>query len=62
MSSMPNYFSPYLLKGLAAQDLPLEKDPQLKALQQELVAVDGSLLPALPKMLWALWLDEHTGR
>jgi len=48
-----------LLKELAAQALPLEKDPQLKALQQELVAVDGSLLPALPKMLWALWLDEH---
>jgi hypothetical protein len=24
-----------------------------------LVAVDGSLLPALPKMVWALWLDEE---
>jgi len=24
-----------------------------------LVAVDGTLLPALPKMLWALWLDEQ---
>jgi len=23
-----------------------------------LVAVDGTLLPALPKMLWALWLDD----
>ncbi len=23
-----------------------------------LVAVDGSLLPALPQMVWALWLDE----
>jgi hypothetical protein len=48
-----------LLKELAAQALPLEKNPQLKALQQELVAVDGTLLQALPKMLWALWLDEN---
>ncbi len=48
-----------LIKDLATQALPLEKNPQLKALQQELVAVDGTLLPALPKMLWALWLDEH---
>ncbi len=48
-----------LIKELAAQALPLEKNPQLKALQQDLVAVDGSLLRALPKMLWALWLDEH---
>ena len=37
----------------------LEKDPKLKSLQQALVAVDGTLLPALPKMLWALWLDDR---
>jgi hypothetical protein len=30
---------------------------ELQALQ-DLTAVDGSLLPALPKMAWALWLDE----
>lgn len=24
-----------------------------------LTAVDGSLLPALPRMVWALWLNEH---
>jgi len=24
-----------------------------------LTAVDGSLLPALPRMMWALWLNEH---
>jgi len=48
-----------LIKELAAKALPFEKNPQLKALQQELVAVDGTLLPALPKMLWALWLDEQ---
>ncbi len=48
-----------LMKELAAKALPLEKDPRLKKMQQHLVAVDGTLLSALPKMLWALWLDEQ---
>jgi hypothetical protein len=47
-----------LIKELAAQALPLEKNPQLRALQQTIVAVDGSLLRAVPEMLWALWVDE----
>ncbi len=48
-----------LLKELAAKTLPQEKDPKLKQIQQIIKAVDGTLLPALPKMLWALWLDEE---
>src|SRR5207302_7728458 len=35
--------------------------PVLPAEQQalkDLTAVDGSLLPALPRMAWALWLDD----
>jgi len=49
-----------LIKELAKKSIPLEKDPKLKSLQQALVAMDGTLLPALPKMLWALWLnDQH---
>jgi hypothetical protein len=28
-------------------------------LLQDLVAIDGSLLPALPRMVWALWQDEQ---
>ncbi|MBU0566915.1 IS4 family transposase [bacterium] len=48
-----------LIKQLAKKAIPLEKDPKLKVLQQALVAVDGTLLPALPKMLWALWLDDQ---
>ncbi|MFQ5901985.1 MAG: hypothetical protein ACE5IH_10560 [Thermodesulfobacteriota bacterium] len=49
-----------LINELAKKAIPLEKDPTLKKLQQTLVAVDGTLLPALPKMLWALWLnDQH---
>ena len=47
-----------LIPELARKAALLEKDPKLKTLQQTLTAVDGSLLPALPKMLWALWLDD----
>jgi len=38
-------------------------NPALGAREQELlrdlVAIDGSLLPALPRMVWALWQDEQ---
>ena len=49
---------PPIIMQLAQKALPQETDPRLKDLKKILVAVDGSLLPALPKMLWALWLDE----
>ncbi len=29
------------------------------ALLRDLVAIDGSLLPALPRMVWAVWQDEQ---
>jgi hypothetical protein len=32
--------------------------PPERAKLQDLVAVDGSLLPALPQMAWALWQDQ----
>jgi hypothetical protein len=48
-----------LLAELAKQTLPREKDPELKQIQQLIRAVDGTLLPALPKMLWALWQDDQ---
>ena len=28
-------------------------------LLRDLIAIDGSLLPALPRMVWAVWQDEH---
>jgi hypothetical protein len=43
---------------LAAQALPLHTGKEAEALRG-LTAVDGSLLPALPKMAWALWLDDQ---
>jgi len=46
----------HIVQELAQQTLPLEKGHQAEALRG-LTAVDGSVLPALPKMLWALWQD-----
>ena len=34
-------------------------DPRLEALERRPTAVDGTLLRALPKMVWALWCDEQ---
>jgi hypothetical protein len=45
-----------IIHQVAAQALPLVQGKEAEALKN-LTAVDGSLLPALPKMAWALWLD-----
>src|SRR4030043_1222820 len=51
-----------IIRQLAEQAIPLETDPKFKNIGQMLVAVDGTLISALPKMLWALWLyDWHRG-
>jgi IS4 transposase len=50
---------PPILKDLAKKTLLQETDPLLKDLEKTLIAFDGSLLPALPKMIWALWLDDN---
>jgi hypothetical protein len=42
---------------LAQQALPLTTGKDAELLKG-LTAVDGSLLPALPKMAWALWVDD----
>lgn len=46
-----------IIGELAQQALPLHKGKDADILRG-LTAVDGSLLPALPKMAWALWVDE----
>lgn len=43
-----------IIRELADQLVPVQKGAQAEALKT-LTAVDGSLLPALPKMAWALW-------
>lgn len=42
---------------LAAKVQPLAGQKDLEGLEN-LTAVDGSLLPALPEMAWALWMNE----
>jgi hypothetical protein len=47
-----------IIAELAQQAGPLAGSDERKALEG-LTAVDGSLLPALPKMVWALWVDDE---
>lgn len=62
LSEASGVFDPKLLRELigklADQALPLVKGKEADALRG-LTAVDGSLLPALPKMAWALWVDDQ---
>lgn len=62
LSEASRVFDPELLHAIigdiAAQTLPLAHGKEAEALRG-LTAVDGSLLPALPKMAWALWLDPQ---
>jgi hypothetical protein len=62
LSEASRVFDPDLLHSLigdlAAQALPVVHGKEAEALRG-LTAVDGSLLPALPKMAWALWLDPQ---
>jgi hypothetical protein len=62
LSEASRVFDPELLhaiiEDIAAQTLPLVHGQEAEALRG-LTAVDGSLLPALPKMAWALWLDPQ---
>jgi hypothetical protein len=46
-----------IISELAAKAVPLKTGREVQALKN-LTAVDGSLLPALPRMAWALWLDQ----
>jgi hypothetical protein len=48
-----------ILGELGQQLQPLAVHDKLKDLPGILTAVDGTLLKALPKITWALWLDEQ---
>jgi hypothetical protein len=62
LSEASRVFDPELLHAIigniATRSLPLVQGKEAEALRG-LTAVDGSLLPALPKMAWALWLDPQ---
>ena len=62
LSEASRVFDPQLLRSilgeLAQQARPILKGKEVEALRG-LTAVDGSLLPALSKMAWALWVDDQ---
>jgi hypothetical protein len=64
LSAASRVFDPELLQEIIvelAQDVrvrPVMSERDAEALR-DLQAVDGSLLPALPKMAWALWQDNQ---
>jgi hypothetical protein len=61
-SEAQGIFEASLLEGIIAelveQVAPVSPPEDLEALEG-LTAVDGSLLPALPRMAWALWQDDQ---
>lgn len=48
-----------VIRELARHAQPLETDSRLENIERAVVAVDGTLLRALPRMLWALWLNDE---
>jgi hypothetical protein len=61
LSEAARVFDAHALQAILTELAECAPDPALPAEQQalkDLRAVDGSLLPALPKMAWALWLDD----
>ena len=47
-----------VIQTLSKQFQPTFGDKRIQKVCKELVAVDGTLLRALPRMTWALWQDE----
>lgn len=62
-SEAQGVFDPELLKGvfldLAGENQTSWGDPRLSHLADKLKLVDGTLIPALPRMHWALWLNDE---
>lgn len=58
-SAMQHVVEPELLAGLlrelSTEALPIYGDDRLRQKVGDLIANDGTLLPALPRMAWALW-------
>lgn len=48
----------HIVHELAERTLPMEHGRNAEALRG-LTAVDGTVLPALPQMAWALWMDDR---
>jgi len=48
-----------IIEQLAGEVSVVADNPRLDALGLAIAAVDGTLIDALPKMVWALWLDDE---
>jgi hypothetical protein len=62
LSEAQGVFEATLLEGIIAdlaQRVAPVTPPQEWAALKDLVAVDGSLLPACARLVWALWLDDQ---
>jgi len=65
LSESVRVFEPDLLQKiiteLGAELAPHARDPRLAELRQAITLVDGTLLPALPRIAEAMWLTTRTG-
>lgn len=63
LSEAARVFDADLLRGLIGELLdklsPIQSTTEFKEIKGVLTLVDGSLLPALPKLVEAMWLDEN---
>ena len=62
LSAAQHAFDPALLEGLfneLVERIAPNDPPKEWVALKNLVAVDGSLLPGLPRMTWALWQDKQ---
>ena len=48
-----------VLREMSSEALPVFGDDRVRRHVQELIANDGTLLPALPRMAWALWQNPR---
>jgi hypothetical protein len=48
-----------VLREMSSEALPVFGDHRVRQHVQELIANDGTLLPALPRMAWALWQNPQ---
>ena len=62
-SEMQSVADPEILAGLlyslSSEALPVFGDPRVREKVHDLIANDGTLLPALPRMAWALWQNPQ---
>jgi hypothetical protein len=61
-SESQNIFEPEplkkIVKNLSKKLQPSYGDPRIQRAVKELIATDGTIIKALPRMAWALWQDE----